>query len=68
MCYYYDEDLKFFKDGDEIMKEVIVSAGLVYIYLNGYLENERLHIQSIDTYSCLEKWLLSTCNRGFNNS
>lgn len=51
MCYYYDEDLKFFKDGDEIMKEVIVSAGLVYIYLNGYLENERLHIQSIDTYS-----------------
>lgn len=39
MCYYYDEDLKFFKDGDEIMKEVIVSAGLVYIYLNGYLEN-----------------------------
>ena len=54
MCYYYDEDLKFFKDGDEIMKEVIVSAGLVYIYLNGYLENERLHIQSIDTYSCLE--------------
>lgn len=54
MCYYYDEDLKFFKDGDEIMKEVIVSAGLVYLYLNGYLENERLHIQSIDTYSCLE--------------
>ena len=44
MCYYYDEDLKFFKYGDEIMKEVIVSAGLVYIYLNGYLENERLHI------------------------
>ena len=33
----------------------VVSAGLVYIYLNGYLENE-LHIQSIDTYSCLSSF------------
>lgn len=36
------------------MKEVIFSAGLVYLYLNGYVENEMLYIQSIDTYSHLE--------------
>lgn len=36
------------------MEEVIFSAGLVYLYLNGYVENEMLCIQSIDTYRHLE--------------
>lgn len=36
------------------MEEIICSAGLVYMYLNGYIENEILCINSIDTYRHLE--------------
>lgn len=36
------------------MKESISSAGLVYLYLNGYLKNDRLYTSSVDTYQYME--------------
>lgn len=33
-----------------MVKEVISSAGIVYLYLNGYKENNKLYIQPVDTY------------------